>query len=82
MTQKTTTALVAEIQQLIASNANGNITAAVLQSVLIDITQSALNILTNGGLSTTITTAKLTPGGTNGSMTYSSGILTAQVAAT
>ena len=34
------------------------------------------------GLSLTITTAKLTTGGTQGSMTYTNGILTAQVAAT
>ena len=34
------------------------------------------------GLSVTITTAKLTPTGTNGSMTFTSGILTAQTAAT
>lgn len=35
-----------------------------------------------GGLSVTITTAKLTGGGTNGSMTFTNGILTAQTAAT
>lgn len=34
------------------------------------------------GLSTTITTAKLTPGGANGSMTFTGGILTAQTQAT
>ena len=34
------------------------------------------------GLSVTITTAKLTTGGTNGSMTFTSGILTAQTPAT
>ena len=34
------------------------------------------------GLSVTITTAKLTSGGTNGSMTFTGGILTAQTAAT
>jgi len=35
-----------------------------------------------GGLSVTITTAKLTSGGTNGSMTFTNGILTAQTQAT
>lgn len=34
------------------------------------------------GLSVTITTAKLTPGGSNGSMTFTNGILTAQTPAT
>ena len=34
------------------------------------------------GLSVTITTAKLTAGGTNGSMTFTNGLLTAQTAAT
>jgi len=34
------------------------------------------------GITATITTAKLTPGGTNGSMTFTNGILTAQTAAT
>jgi len=34
------------------------------------------------GIDATITTAKLTGGGTNGSMTFVDGILTAQVAAT
>lgn len=36
----------------------------------------------SGGLSVTITTAKLTSGGTNGSMTFTNGILTAQIQAT
>jgi len=34
------------------------------------------------GLSVTITTAKLTPAGANGSMTFTNGILTAQTQAT
>ena len=38
--------------------------------------------LPSSGLSVTITTAKLTSGGANGSMTFTHGILTAQVAAT
>ena len=35
-----------------------------------------------GGLTTTVTTAKLTTTGANGSMTFTNGVLTAQVAAT
>lgn len=41
-----------------------------------------LAALAGTGLSHTITTAKLTSGGTNGSMTFTDGVLTAQVAAT
>ena len=40
------------------------------------------NLGLGSGLSTTITTAKLTAGGTNGSMTFVNGILTAQTQAT
>ena len=40
------------------------------------------NLGLGGGLSVTITTAKLTPAGANGSMTFVNGILTAQTAAT
>jgi hypothetical protein len=36
----------------------------------------------NTGITVTITTAKLTTGGTNGSMTFTNGILTAQTQAT
>lgn len=36
----------------------------------------------NTGLSVTITTAKLTSGGTDGSMTFTNGVLTAQTQAT
>lgn len=41
-----------------------------------------LNKTKIGGISATITTAKLTAGGTNGSMTFVSGVLTAQTPAT
>jgi len=37
---------------------------------------------TSGGISVTITTAKLTTGGTEGSMTFKNGVLTSQTAAT
>jgi hypothetical protein len=49
------------------------------------LTAGVLNIPTPvapSGYSGTITTAKLTSGGTNGSMSFSNGVLTAQVAAT
>jgi hypothetical protein len=42
----------------------------------------ALVINGNAGISATITTAKLTTGGTSGSMTFNNGILTAQTPAT
>lgn len=40
------------------------------------------NQMLNPGISATITTAKLTGGGANGSMTFLNGILTAQTQAT
>ena len=40
------------------------------------------NLGLGSGLSVTITTAPITPGGTQGSMTFTNGILTAQTAAT
>lgn len=43
---------------------------------------SADRTISPGGISVVITTAKLTAGGTNGSMTFTNGILTAQTAAT
>jgi len=39
-------------------------------------------VLPSNGITHTITTAKLTPTGTNGSMTFTNGILTAQTQAT
>lgn len=45
------------------------------------LTTAQYTALTNG-LSVTITTAKLTGGGANGSMTFTDGILTAQTQAT
>lgn len=39
-------------------------------------------IIPTGGITVTITTAKITSGGTNGSMTFTNGILTAQTQAT
>lgn len=40
------------------------------------------NYIAGNGFTGTITTAKLTVGGTNGSMTFTNGVLTSQVAAT
>jgi hypothetical protein len=47
-----------------------------------DAATARTNLGLGGGLSVTITTAKLTPVGANGSMTFVNGILTAQTAAT
>jgi len=44
--------------------------------------QARINLGLGGGLSVTITTAKLTTLGSNGSMTFTNGILTAQTQAT
>lgn len=43
---------------------------------------SGTTVLPSNGISTTITTAKLTVGGHNGSMTFTNGILTSQTPAT
>jgi hypothetical protein len=47
-----------------------------------NITSGTLNTSRLAGLSATIVTAKLTVGGTHGSMTFTNGLLTAQVQAT
>lgn len=47
-----------------------------------NITSGTLNTARLGGLSVTITTAPLTVGGTTGSMTFTSGLLTARAPAT
>jgi hypothetical protein len=46
------------------------------------ITVTGANISLTGGLTATITTAKLTNTGTQGSMTFTNGLLTAQTQAT
>jgi hypothetical protein len=54
-------------------------------SATLDLATDATGILANshlGGTTATITTAKLTAGGTNGSMTFTNGLLTAQTPAT
>ena len=60
MTAKSTSALIAEIQQQLPTNNQGGITAATLQSVLIDMTSSFFNLVTNSGYSGTIVTALAT----------------------
>lgn len=56
---------------------------AAQDALLAAITASAAQINTlASGLSVVITTAKLTGGGANGSMTFTNGVLTAQTAAT
>lgn len=75
-----------------SSGANSDITSLTGLTTALDIPYGGTNATTasgartnlglGSGLSTTITTAKLTLAGTNGSMTFTNGILTAQTAAT
>jgi len=46
------------------------------------IVQQAVNVMLQQGFTGTITTAKLTGGGTNGSITFTNGVVTAQTPAT
>jgi hypothetical protein len=64
----------------VAATAQSN--AEAFASNASNITSGTLNTARLGGLSVTITTAKLTTGGANGSMTFTNGLLTAQVQAT
>lgn len=69
----------------VAQGGTGTATPALVQGTNVTITGSWPNQTINSsttGLSVTITTAKLTTLGTNGSMTFTDGLLTAQVAAT
>jgi hypothetical protein len=62
---------------------NVSITGGTISGVA--ITGSTIpysNVTGTGGITRTITTAKLTSGGTNGSMTFTNGILTASTQAT
>jgi len=75
-----------------SSGTNSDITSLTGLTTALDIPYGGTNATTasgartnlglGSGLSTTITTAKLTLAGTNGSMTFTNGILTAQTAAT
>ena len=60
----------------------GTMAAQAASSVAITGGSIAGTIIPTGGISATITTAKLTSGGANGSMTFTNGILTAQTQAT
>lgn len=74
-----------EMKRKLANSTQGHNTLASIQGGIVGeryhITASQFSALSSG-FSGTITTAKLTPGGTNGSMTFSHGILTSQTAAT
>lgn len=61
---------------------SGSVTAAQVPSLSALSGRITTGQLPASGLSVTITTAKLTVGGTNGSQTFTNGILTAQVQAT
>jgi len=56
-------------------------TVAITGGTLTGVSVSG-TIVPTGGITRTITTAKLTTGGTNGSMTFTNGILTASTQAT
>lgn len=64
------------------SDISGTATAGQIPALSSLSGQITTSQLPASGLSVTITTAKLTTGGTNGSMTFTSGILTAQTPAT
>jgi hypothetical protein len=69
----------------VAQGGTGTASPALVAGTNVTITGSWPNQTINSsttGLSVTITTAKLTTLGTNGSMTFTAGLLTSQVAAT
>jgi hypothetical protein len=70
----------ATIATNLAAGANISITGATTQTIA--VTGLGTMAFQNTGISATITTAKLTAGGANGSMTFTNGILTAQTQAT
>jgi hypothetical protein len=67
---------------IVALPALGTMATQNANSVAITGGSIAGTIIPTGGISVTITTAKLTTGGVNGSMTFTNGILTAQTQAT
>ena len=66
----------------VGSAATAQANAEAFSSNASNLTSGTVANARLGGLSITITTAKLTVGGTNGSMTFTNGVLTSQVAAT
>lgn len=64
------------------SDLSGNATAAQVPALSALNGQIDISQLPSAGISVTITTAKLTVGGTDGSMSFSNGLLVGQVAAT
>jgi hypothetical protein len=65
------------------NSTNVSITGGTITGVAISgSTIPYSNVTGTGGITRTITTAKLTPGGSNGSMTFTNGILTASTQAT
>ena len=67
---------------IVALPSLGTMSTQNANSVAITGGSIAGTIIPTGGISVTITTAKLTTGGVNGSMTFTNGILTAQTQAT
>jgi len=67
---------------IVALPSLGTMSTQNANSVAITGGSIAGTIIPTGGISVTITTAKLTTGGANGSMTFTNGILTAQTQAT
>ena len=68
---------------IVSQGGTGTATPSLVSGTNISVTGSFPNqTVSTAGYTGTITTAKLTVSGTNGSMTFSAGVLTAQVAAT
>ena len=72
----------AQYNTIVALPSLGTMATQNANSVAITGGSIAGTIIPTGGISVTITTAKLTTGGVNGSMTFTNGILTAQTQAT
>jgi len=72
----------AQYNTIVALPSLGTMSTQDANSVAITGGSIAGTIIPTGGISVTITTAKLTTGGVNGSMTFTNGILTAQTQAT
>lgn len=74
-----------EMKRKLANSTQGHNTLASIQGGIVGERYhltAAQQAAISGGYSGTITTAKITPGGSNGSMTFTNGILISQTAAT